>query len=154
MKSGIVPVAIDITWIFSGQKDCWEHLEKALLVEDLMSEPWLGPDSHMGDLAMEQRVTSKVPGANCRYRLDSVLAIQIATRQGSGVAVLPCYLGDADSQLCRLTGPLHELQTQLWMLTHQDLRRVTRIQTLIREIGDRLGLSFVATPIRQTGGVG
>lgn len=123
-----------------GQNERWEHLEKALLVEDLVNEQWLGPDSHMGDLAMEQWVARNVPGASCRYRLDSVLAIQMAVRQGSGVAVLPCYLGDADGQLHRLTEPLPELETQLWMLAHRDLRRVTRIKTLMKEIGDGLGL--------------
>lgn len=123
-----------------GRKDRWKQLGEALKVEDLMDEPWIGPDSHMGDLAMEHWVASNVPESNCRYRLDSVLAIQIAIGKGSGVAVLPCYLGDADDQLHRITEPLPELETQLWMLTHQDLRRVTRIKTLMKDIGDRLKL--------------
>lgn len=38
------------------------------------------------------------------YKLDSMLGMQSAVRQGAGIAVLPCYLGDADEALLSYSG--------------------------------------------------
>lgn len=66
--------------------------------------------------------------SNTHYRLDSILAIQQAVRDGAGVAALPCYLTGSDGQLRQLTAPIPELKTGLWLLTHPDLRRTARIR--------------------------
>lgn len=71
----------------------------------------------------------------CRYRIDSLLGVQTAIRQGAGVAVLPCYLAEPDEQLVRLTPPIAELATPLWLLIHPDLRRVSRMRIFLEEVG-------------------
>lgn len=124
-----------------GQKERWSHLEKETEVAYLTEEQWITPDPQMGDSPMEHWLLEHLPEASCQYRIDSVLAMQTAVRQGSGIAVLPCYIGNADNQLRRLTAPIADLETGLWVLTHRDLRRVSRIRQLMGEIAEKLILT-------------
>ena len=50
---------------------------------------------------------------------------------GLGLALLPCFLGDTSPELVRVIGPLDELETGLWLLTHEDLRRTARVRALL-----------------------
>ena len=54
-----------------------------------------------------------------------------AARSGIGATVLPCYLGDAAPELVRVGAPIAELASELWLLTHPDLRKVGRIRALL-----------------------
>jgi DNA-binding transcriptional LysR family regulator len=54
-----------------------------------------------------------------------------AARAGIGVAALPCFLGDAASELTRLGPPIPALGSELWLLTHRDLRQVARIRAFL-----------------------
>jgi DNA-binding transcriptional LysR family regulator len=61
-----------------------------------------------------------------------------AVAAGLGVGWLLCPLGDARAGLKRLEPPPAELDTQVWVLTHPDLKRVARIHALTDFLYDRL----------------
>lgn len=110
-----------------GQQELWQTTPLPQAPASLLLENWIGPDVHMGDAALEKWMMDK----NATYRLDSMLGMQLAVRHGAGIAVLPCYLGDADKMLVRLSQPIEALTTQLWLLTHPDLRRVARVRAFM-----------------------
>ena len=59
------------------------------------------------------------------------LAGQLAACKAEmGMATLPCFLGDADDQLERLSDVQHPPHYALWILRHPDLRRNARVQVL------------------------
>lgn len=99
---------------------------------------WIGPDAQLGYQALEAWMQQQTVAAACHYRVDSMLGMLSAVREGAGVAVLPCYLADADSRLVRLSEPLAELSTDLWLLTHPDLRRVARIRAFLDFIAEAI----------------
>jgi DNA-binding transcriptional LysR family regulator len=72
------------------------------------------------------------------YRSNSMLNQASAARAGLGLALLPCFLGDSDARLKRVAGPLPELDTELWLLTHPDLQRTARIRALLDLLYDAL----------------
>lgn len=118
---------------------CGEYWKDASTpLAELASHAWVGPDKHMGNGALEAWMAKQGLDGRCQYRLDSMLGMQTAIRHGPALAVLPCYLGDTTSDLRRLTDPLPELATPLWILTHPDLRRVSRIRAFTREIGEAI----------------
>ncbi|EHJ92613.1 LysR family transcriptional regulator [Vreelandella boliviensis] len=117
----------DITQAIYGQKTLWQNTPLPLEPSSLPSESWIGPDIHLGDATLEKWMMDK----NAAYRLDSMLGMQSAVRHGAGIAVLPCYLGDGDKALLRLSNPIEELTTQLWLLTHPDLRHVARVRAFM-----------------------
>ena len=51
-----------------------------------------------------------------------------AVRAGIGIAALPCFSDDPDPMLVRVTDPIPEMENELWLLTHRDLRNTTRIK--------------------------
>jgi DNA-binding transcriptional LysR family regulator len=54
-----------------------------------------------------------------------------AVRAGVGVALLPCYAGDGDPLLERLSPPIPELAADYWVIVHRDLRRAACVRAVI-----------------------
>lgn len=103
-------------------------------------DAWVGPDRHLGYAALDAWMSANGANERCRYRVDTMLGMLAATREGLGRAVLPCYLADAEPALARLGEPIPELATDLWLLTHPDLRRVVRIRSFMAFVADALHL--------------
>jgi DNA-binding transcriptional LysR family regulator len=71
-------------------------------------------------------------------RVTSLVAMVDAVASGFGVSWLLCPLGDALPELVRLRDPPLELDTQIWVLTHPDLKRVARVKALTDFLFERL----------------
>jgi DNA-binding transcriptional LysR family regulator len=71
----------------------------------------------------------------------SSLAMRVeAIRAGVGVGLLPCYAGDSDPLLQRVTSPVAELAADYWVIVHRDLRRAACVRAVIdwiRRVFDR-----------------
>ena len=63
-----------------------------------------------------------------------------AVKATGGLCVLPCYLGDNDETLFRIGTEIPELATDLWLLTHADLRQTARVRAV---------LDFAATALKK-----
>ncbi|WP_336268510.1 LysR family transcriptional regulator [Vreelandella arctica] len=129
----------DINQAIYGQKALWQNAPLPLGTASLPTESWIGPDVHLGDATLEKWMMDK----SAAYRVDSMLGMQSAVRHGAGIAVLPCYLGDADAALLRLSEPIEALTTPLWLLTHPDLRHVARVRAFMEAMkwGFEAGIS-------------
>jgi len=65
-----------------------------------------------------------------RFVVDDTLLTQAALREGLGVSILPCFMGDSDPGLARYAAPRQEWDLGLWILLHPDLRRTARVLAL------------------------
>lgn len=65
-------------------------------------------------------------------QMDDMISVHTATKAGIGISRMPCFLGDSDSDLMRL--PHIELTpyTDIWVLTHPDLKNVARIRQFMK----------------------
>jgi DNA-binding transcriptional LysR family regulator len=62
----------------------------------------------------------------------SSMAMQCAAiRTGAGRGVLPCFIGDAETLLERITPPLPEIAAEYWIIVHRDLRRAACVRAVI-----------------------
>ncbi len=52
--------------------------------------------------------------------------------------MLPCFVGDADPALQRLQPPIPEVEADLWLLVHADLRRNARVRLFVDHAWDAL----------------
>lgn len=109
----------------------------------LSEHAWLGPDA-----SLRETVAARWLRANLRevvpvMQADSYVAMRDLAAAGLGVSLLPCYLGDMAHGLTRLprTATL-DLGSALWLLTHEDLRRVARIDAVVK------GLAAALTAVR------
>jgi DNA-binding transcriptional LysR family regulator len=105
-----------------------QYLSRRRKIDDLSGHQWVGPDDSLADTSVAQWMRSELPESEVVLRPDSLLAMREAARAGLGLAALPCYLGDTSSGLVCVHRPIAAMQTMLWILTHEDLRRTARIR--------------------------
>jgi len=58
---------------------------------------------------------------------DDTLLTLAAIREGLGVSILPCFMGDTDPLLERYRAPDPAFNLGLWVLLHPDLKRTARV---------------------------
>jgi len=73
----------------------------------------------------------RVMGGNVALRASTLPLRAAAVRAGIGVGLLPCFLGDADPTLDRITPPVPELGAEYWVIVHRDLRRAACVRAVI-----------------------
>lgn len=105
---------------------------------DLAQHDWIGLDEDLAHLAAARWLRRAYPRAAVRYRVNTLMAALEAARAGLGLAALPCYLADGEHALRRVTPPLGELDSALWILTHEDLRHVARVRTFLDVMAEGL----------------
>jgi DNA-binding transcriptional LysR family regulator len=81
-------------------------------------------------------LADNIPSDAVVYRSSSILNQLVAAKSGMGLAVLPCYLGDPERELARVTQPIPELTTELWLITHQALKDSARVRTFMDLVGE------------------
>lgn len=98
---------------------------------------WVGYGASHGPLS--RNLMRWWPGMRQVYRTTSITAAHAAARAGIGLAALPCVLADRDPGLIRVASLPEPFGLDLWLLTHEDLRRTARI---------RMFLDFLAVAIQ------
>ena len=61
-----------------------------------------------------------------------------AVRQGLGMTILPCFVGDADQLLVRAPGTGLHMHGTLWLLTQGETRKTKRIRLFTEFVSRRL----------------
>lgn len=86
------------------------------------------------EAAWVKRVTG---GARATFVSDLTIALLEAARAGAGLAVLPRYLGDAESALRRI--PMRdEPREPVWITVHRDLKNTPRVRVVLDYLADCL----------------
>jgi DNA-binding transcriptional LysR family regulator len=99
---------------------------------------WVGHDASLAHLQSAKWMQKHVPADRVALRVDSLVTLADAVAAGFGVGWLLCPLADARPGLERLQPPPEEFDTQVWVLTHPDLRGVARIRALTGFLHDAL----------------
>ena len=79
---------------------------------------------------LRDRLDGRAPA----IRMNNGHAIHDAVRIGAGLGVLPCFAGDADPGLVRLTAPIQGVESDLHMVVHRDLKRVPSVRAVMDEL--------------------
>ncbi len=69
-------------------------------------------------------------GGTIRLRLSEAFLRHQAIVDGHGASLLPCYLGDGDPRLARVTDPPAELDEDVFLLIHDDLKDLPQIKAV------------------------
>jgi DNA-binding transcriptional LysR family regulator len=98
----------------------------------LSAHDWIGLDDTLANTVIARWMHQNLQGAQITCRVDALPASRDAALAGLGLAVLPCYVGDPAAALRRFTPKtLAEPRSALWLLTHGDLKRTTRIRATL-----------------------
>lgn len=101
--------------------------------------PWLAPDEVLAGSVAGRWTRANVGVAQVAARADSLLALRDLAAAGLGRTVLPCFLGDDVPGLDRIGPVLPDAASELWLLTHEDLRRTARVRAFTEFMAHALG---------------
>jgi DNA-binding transcriptional LysR family regulator len=80
--------------------------------------------AHLGN----EWLQSAAPNARIATRCNSVAALILAVKSGIAVAALPTIVGESESDLARVLGPVPELTTHFYLLIHEDMKDTPRVR--------------------------
>jgi len=115
------------------------YLEREPAAQTPGQHAWLMPDDELAQLPFAGWQRKHFPAARVVFRSNSLSGLFEAVKHGMGVAPLPCFLGDPEPGLQRLVEPPDELASELWLLTHPDLRRTARVRALMDFLSECIG---------------
>jgi DNA-binding transcriptional LysR family regulator len=126
----------DVAWTVYGAKAYLDGRPAPASAAELAAHPLIGWEEGAGEINALEWLASTAPASAVVYRTNSLVNQFLAAKAGIGLAVLPCYLGDPESDLARaLADPVPELARELWIVTHADLKRTARVNAFFELIG-------------------
>jgi molybdate transport repressor ModE-like protein len=121
----------DVAWTFYAARP---PMVKTL--EEIARLPLIGWGEEASGIKAADWLKRTMPATSVVYRTNSLVNQCLAARAGIGAALLPCYLGDGERGLERaLADPVAALATELWMVTHRDLRNTARVRAFFDVVG-------------------
>lgn len=116
-----------------------EYLEQTPKRKPLDQHTWIGWDDPWDQLPPAKWMREHVPNAPIAARVNSPNAMMHLLRAGMGVAIQACLVGDPDPALSRVrAAPMEDIEVPLWILTHPDLRRSTRVRAFMDFMSERI----------------
>lgn len=123
----------------------WAHrtyLERLPSPPDIAAMTWATPDADpaLPDYPSKRWRRANYPQVQPRLRCDGMLAVAQAVEAGAAVGVAPYFLMQGRPGLVDLSGHLPEVDTELWLLTHPDVRHLRRVRVFFEFVRSRLVL--------------
>jgi DNA-binding transcriptional LysR family regulator len=81
-----------------------------------------------GEINHPTWVTDHFKNSNAVLRVDDVSSMAVATKNGLGIAKMPCFIGDTEPALRRLDVKIQLSSWGVWILNHVDLRATARVR--------------------------
>ncbi len=92
--------------------------------------PWIGISHDLNNSPAGAWMQDIEAAGQIVTRGNSFITTRELSASGLGLAILPCFVGDRDDRLIRVKPPLPELDSNVWILTHKDLRNSARVRAL------------------------
>jgi DNA-binding transcriptional LysR family regulator len=127
----------NLAWAFYAPADTTGSLRREGRSYNFARHTVIGWDEPARIVASDWLATH-VPPERIGFRCNSLVNQLVAARVGLGIALLPCYLADRDAGVRRFSGVLPDLTSELWIVTHQDLKNTARIRAFLASIGDAI----------------
>jgi DNA-binding transcriptional LysR family regulator len=89
----------------------------------------VGMEGAMDNLPAPRWLARMTPNSAIAARSNSLSNLVSALKAGLGVAMLPCFIGDAESELKRCLPPVGELNSETWLILRENLRHTPHVRT-------------------------
>ncbi|MGO1118305.1 LysR family transcriptional regulator [Rhodovibrionaceae bacterium A322] len=99
--------------------------------EEISKLPWLGFAEAQDHYITMDWLRTHMKQPDPAARLMSCDLMMAAARENVGVAVLPCFMGDADASLVRLSAPIEALRAEYWVLVPAELSANPSVRIVI-----------------------
>ena len=101
---------------------------------------WIAPDDALPEHPSVVWRKRAFPKVTPRYRVPSILSVLELVAIGLGVGIVPLFLAERRTDVVRLTEPLDECETELWLLTHPQSRHLRGVGAVYTHLAQTLRL--------------
>jgi DNA-binding transcriptional LysR family regulator len=108
--------------------------------EDYKNHRFVGPEDRDSRAPYHRWMRSEVPDQAITFRCTDTRAVEGAVRAGAGIGFLPDSTAKGLPDLVEIYAPREDWSAPLWLVTHVDLHRTTKVQAL---------LSFIKGAVRE-----
>lgn len=122
---------IPMAWAAYCSRDYAEQHGRPDRVDSLCRHALIGAEGPIAALPGWTWLQQAAPEAEVVARSSSITNLISAVKAGLGVTVLPCVLADSDPALIRCMGPIEGVQSDVWLLTREDLRKAPRVRVFL-----------------------
>ena len=111
---------------------------RTLESDEFFQRRWVSMSDEFS-LKMVNFVRANVAPENIVYKLNTVLGLSEAIEAGIGIGYLPLFVAGRMPSLVRLAPAVPEFGTDLWLLTHPDLRHAARVRAFMDFLATEIG---------------
>ena len=117
------------------------YLEKHGIPErfrDLKNHNYVGFDSEIRAASSVKKLEGQFLPERILYRSNSHIAMLAAVREGVGCGAFCCYLADKQEELKRILEHKLDYSREIWLVTHEEIHRSTRIRAVFDFLADAI----------------
>ena len=107
-------------------------------VVEIADHPVIGMDGRMATLAPVIWLAERASPDAIRFRSNSLTGLVANLKANMGLAMLPCVMGDGDSDLLRCLPPMPELDSEVWLIVREDLRTAPHVRAFADFVAERM----------------
>lgn len=104
------------------------------------AHPWVAPDDALPEHPSVTWRRRHFPKVAPTVRVASILTVAETIAAGAAIGLVPLFLGERRRDLRRLTEPIDECRTELWLLTHPEIRHLRRVAAVYGVLAERVRL--------------
>ncbi len=116
----------EVPWAIYASKSYVERHGHATL-EDLDRHSIIEFTGELAGMAAARWLPARAPNAQVVGQASNVPSVLLAVKSGVGIAPLPVPLAELDSDFVQVFGTSSELRYPIFLLVHEDLRRIPRV---------------------------
>lgn len=106
--------------------------------QDYGKHRFVGADDQNNRAPYYQWLRKNVPESAITYRTSDSRAAEAALRAGAGIGFLVAEQASRDPDLVEIHAPRAEWSASIWLVTHVDLHRTTKVQALLNFLKDHM----------------
>lgn len=127
--------------VYASQADTSVSLPPEGILERPEAADWIKWDGPLCRTAPGRWMREHLGGITPAMTATEVETTAYLAAAGLGCALLPRFLGDRQPGIVAVSDDVPGLHTELWVLTHEDLRKTARVWTLLKFIAETVNQS-------------
>lgn len=138
-----------VRWATYGSREYLRRRAKPKTPEDLVKHDIIFTDETLSHIPVMRWLRKHILETSIVLYGGSIMTLYAGAKHGFGLTVLPCWLADHDDGLVQVLPPIQEYDTDLWILTHPDLRGSARVRAFTEFLAKSLGTGYAVPPKRR-----
>jgi len=131
--------AASLNYGYYASKEYLERMGRPKSLSDLKNHNFILPhDEILAHTNKDSHGAFRPPAIDASFRSNNLVTLESAVREGFGVGAYSCIRAHGDNNLERLFDDYTVYSSELWLVSHAELRRSARIRAMYDYLGNLL----------------